>query len=412
MAARMGLRSEKEKGVKLPLGPQGLVMQLGAVPGVGERGKRGGRKQARASPRRRPAGEAIYHLHWQVDSIAPRRWKGAAGVGPSAGSRKAGGGQNGRGEGRAMRLGLRFEEENGRAGAVPGRVQGLVKRLGAVPGAGSAGGAQTSRGEPKEASSGGRRYTIFIGRWIPSSRSAGKELEERGRALEAERQGEAKTGAERERWVGQVKRPGERGQRRVLKPSRSSREGKRGWSGWAMPVLIPALANALWTQGPRTKVPKKVVGGSTATRRRPELQMSGQRRRLISKRARRMPTEKGPDISHPSFPSEARDVSIPQIRLSMFEQFFAPWADSPSNLLPNLRSLTIRFHSRSQIPDSSWEALLRALTARRTKIRTIRIDLFSTTSKPAAYILAAFEELVVDGMEVYIGTKKQNFCTV
>ncbi|KAJ7458013.1 hypothetical protein B0H11DRAFT_204996 [Mycena galericulata] len=95
-----------------------------------------------------------------------------------------------------------------------------------------------------------------------------------------------------------------------------------------------------------------------------------------------------------------------------FEQLFAVWADSPSNLLPNLRNLTFRFHSRSQIPDSSWEALLRALTARRTKIRTIRIKLYNESSKPASHILAAFEELVADGMQVYIGTRKRNFCAV
>ncbi|KAJ7453597.1 hypothetical protein B0H11DRAFT_270165 [Mycena galericulata] len=97
---------------------------------------------------------------------------------------------------------------------------------------------------------------------------------------------------------------------------------------------------------------------------------------------------------------------------SSFEQFFAPWTESPSSLLPNLRSLAIKFHRGFTIPDSSWKALLRALTARRTKIRTIRIDLFSTISKPAAYILAAFEELVADGMDVYIGTEKQNFCAI
>ncbi|KAJ7458009.1 hypothetical protein B0H11DRAFT_2286787 [Mycena galericulata] len=93
------------------------------------------------------------------------------------------------------------------------------------------------------------------------------------------------------------------------------------------------------------------------------------------------------------------------------EQFFAAWAESPSSLLPNLRSLTIRFHSVPTIPDSSWEGLLRAFTAR-TKIRTIRIEFYSPSSKPAAHILAAFRELVADGMEVYIGTRKQNLCAV
>ncbi|KAJ7453610.1 hypothetical protein B0H11DRAFT_2325847 [Mycena galericulata] len=97
---------------------------------------------------------------------------------------------------------------------------------------------------------------------------------------------------------------------------------------------------------------------------------------------------------------------------STFEQFFAAWADSSSNLLPNLRSLIIRFLWSTTILDFSWEALLRALAARRTKIRTIRIDLCSISSKPAPHILAAFEELVTDGMEVYIGTKIQNFCAV
>ncbi|KAJ7915577.1 hypothetical protein B0H13DRAFT_2453881 [Mycena leptocephala] len=79
---------------------------------------------------------------------------------------------------------------------------------------------------------------------------------------------------------------------------------------------------------------------------------------------------------------------------------FTALADS-LYLLPNLQSLTIHmgaqqvneFHS-----DGLWQTILRALSARRTQLRVLHVNL--------ADILAAFAELVQDGMQIHIGSQK------
>ncbi|KAJ7457955.1 hypothetical protein B0H11DRAFT_2199547 [Mycena galericulata] len=93
------------------------------------------------------------------------------------------------------------------------------------------------------------------------------------------------------------------------------------------------------------------------------------------------------------------------------EELFSTLAQSPSVLLPNLRSWTIRLHRRADISNSSWEALLRALTARRTQIQTVHVMFrnVSPSLKPAPNILAGFRELVAGGMVLYIGTTKEKF---
>ncbi|KAJ7453623.1 hypothetical protein B0H11DRAFT_271041 [Mycena galericulata] len=95
-----------------------------------------------------------------------------------------------------------------------------------------------------------------------------------------------------------------------------------------------------------------------------------------------------------------------------FARLLAALAESPSQLLPNIRTITIRIYSDATIPDSSWDALLRVLTARRRQIQTICVEVQRASLKPAANILAAFEELRSDGMDVYIVTADQNFCSV
>ncbi|KAJ7457999.1 hypothetical protein B0H11DRAFT_2319680 [Mycena galericulata] len=99
-------------------------------------------------------------------------------------------------------------------------------------------------------------------------------------------------------------------------------------------------------------------------------------------------------------------------RRAAFAQLSAALAESSSQLLPNIRTITIRIYSDATISDGSWDTLLRVLTARRTQIQTIRVKLQRASSKPAANVLASFKELRAAGMEVYIGTEKQNFCAV
>ncbi|KAJ7457920.1 hypothetical protein B0H11DRAFT_2286716 [Mycena galericulata] len=87
--------------------------------------------------------------------------------------------------------------------------------------------------------------------------------------------------------------------------------------------------------------------------------------------------------------------------------------ETPSRLLPNLRNLNIRPISR--ISDYLWEILLSALIVHRTQIQIVHIEYkiwLSASLKPAPNILAALEELVAAGIEVYFGTATQNFLSV
>ncbi|KAJ7896309.1 hypothetical protein B0H14DRAFT_2679004 [Mycena olivaceomarginata] len=109
---------------------------------------------------------------------------------------------------------------------------------------------------------------------------------------------------------------------------------------------------------------------------------------------------------------------------SFLADFFAALVDSDSDpgspyLLPNLRSLTIRtdfgrsarlnfpLSSRFDITESSWRTLLRAVSARRTKLHALRVF----ANPPPADVLAAFKELAEDGtVQVYIGVDESEFC--
>ncbi|KAJ7827994.1 hypothetical protein B0H13DRAFT_2118473 [Mycena leptocephala] len=91
-------------------------------------------------------------------------------------------------------------------------------------------------------------------------------------------------------------------------------------------------------------------------------------------------------------------------------ELFIALADS--SLLPNLHTLTIDLY-HSDIFDSSCMTFLRALSARRTKLQSVRVTLAvgAPLSLEPADVLAAFRELVADGMQVHIGTEKDNFIT-
>ncbi|KAJ7457909.1 hypothetical protein B0H11DRAFT_2319466 [Mycena galericulata] len=98
--------------------------------------------------------------------------------------------------------------------------------------------------------------------------------------------------------------------------------------------------------------------------------------------------------------------------MSRVDDIFAALAESPPHLLPNLRSLIFRLYEHGT-PSESWETLLRALTARRTQLQSVHIKYVGVSAeyfkKPAPNILAALEELIADGMEIYIGSETQNY---
>ncbi|KAJ7509575.1 hypothetical protein B0H11DRAFT_2421557 [Mycena galericulata] len=87
---------------------------------------------------------------------------------------------------------------------------------------------------------------------------------------------------------------------------------------------------------------------------------------------------------------------------------------SPSGLLPNLRSLSIRLASGATLSDFWWETLLGVLQARRTKMKFAYLESGRqlSSSKLTANILAAFRELMAGGMKVYIGTHGQKLISL
>ncbi|KAJ7464657.1 hypothetical protein B0H11DRAFT_69890 [Mycena galericulata] len=83
------------------------------------------------------------------------------------------------------------------------------------------------------------------------------------------------------------------------------------------------------------------------------------------------------------------------------------------DLLPNLRSLTIRLYLPVTEP-LWWETLLRVLTARRTQFQNVSIE-FGDLVPPfeiAANFVAGFKELVAGGMKLHIGNNAQNLLSL
>ncbi|KAF7328814.1 hypothetical protein MVEN_02510300 [Mycena venus] len=78
-----------------------------------------------------------------------------------------------------------------------------------------------------------------------------------------------------------------------------------------------------------------------------------------------------------------------------------------SSLLPNLLSFTLHFYA-SQITHLFWKTLLRVLSARRTQLQTLNIELKDDINgldsvMPIEHILDAFRGLVAEGMQIYVG---------
>ncbi|KAJ7102812.1 hypothetical protein C8R44DRAFT_808579 [Mycena epipterygia] len=93
---------------------------------------------------------------------------------------------------------------------------------------------------------------------------------------------------------------------------------------------------------------------------------------------------------------------------TLVNMLFIALAESPSGFLPNLRSMKIRDHMLLRSVPPSYETLLQALSGRRTKI--LHFELSSDDlQKPEAAALAAFQQLVADGMKIHIGTAYNNF---
>ncbi|KAJ6558197.1 hypothetical protein B0H19DRAFT_1235138 [Mycena capillaripes] len=97
-----------------------------------------------------------------------------------------------------------------------------------------------------------------------------------------------------------------------------------------------------------------------------------------------------------------------ELEFTTLHELFVALAESSSPIIPNLRNLSLQQCS-PDIPHSSWKTLLRALARWRTKLQTIHINMKAGAVKPTPDILAAFAELVADGIQVYIGTTETNF---
>ncbi|KAJ7915576.1 hypothetical protein B0H13DRAFT_2658653 [Mycena leptocephala] len=94
-------------------------------------------------------------------------------------------------------------------------------------------------------------------------------------------------------------------------------------------------------------------------------------------------------------------------------EMFAALADDSLYLLPNLQSLTIHDMEakKANHSDDLCQTILRALSARRTQLRVLHVNLGAsqTSVGPAADILAAFAELVQDGMQICIRSYDRNY---
>ncbi|KAJ6558250.1 hypothetical protein B0H19DRAFT_1150549 [Mycena capillaripes] len=86
----------------------------------------------------------------------------------------------------------------------------------------------------------------------------------------------------------------------------------------------------------------------------------------------------------------------------LLEELLGALADSA--MLPNLQTLTIH-----DLPMMSYPLYLRTLVARRAELRIVRIMIPDAAARPTADIIAAFRDLVVGGMKIYIGTEDCNF---
>jgi hypothetical protein len=105
-----------------------------------------------------------------------------------------------------------------------------------------------------------------------------------------------------------------------------------------------------------------------------------------------------------------RRLDLCAAQFDLAAELFAALAESRSapSLLPQLSTLAIHFAAHadlSAIHGFFWPAALRALTARRTHLQVLYLDIAErplASQMPALDIIAGFRELVADGMQVYI----------
>ncbi|KAF7346058.1 F-box domain-containing protein [Mycena sanguinolenta] len=116
--------------------------------------------------------------------------------------------------------------------------------------------------------------------------------------------------------------------------------------------------------------------------------------------------------------------SLVQLRMlwpevPLVEDFFAALANSPS-LLPNLCRLIVHPEYDSDIFEADspsmfpsvfsevfWRTLVRALSARHNQLRVFTLE--PVKMPLASDVLAVLNELVVGGMQIYVGTEESNF---
>ncbi|KAJ7924452.1 hypothetical protein B0H13DRAFT_1194423 [Mycena leptocephala] len=94
------------------------------------------------------------------------------------------------------------------------------------------------------------------------------------------------------------------------------------------------------------------------------------------------------------------------------DDLFSTLADSPSGFLPNLRSLKIQ-HQSSALSPSSYQSLLRALSTRHTRLSCFHLQaLRQDEPKPPADVCDGLRQLVADGMEIYVGNRRENYVSL
>ncbi|KAJ7762056.1 hypothetical protein DFH07DRAFT_883466 [Mycena maculata] len=92
---------------------------------------------------------------------------------------------------------------------------------------------------------------------------------------------------------------------------------------------------------------------------------------------------------------------------NLVPDLFAALGPSASSLLPHLQSLRILYYWEV-IPDSSWMALHRALSARRSHFTHFTLKWAPQSLEIKAEICSAFQQLVSDGMEIHISAGRRN----
>ncbi|KAJ7922928.1 hypothetical protein B0H13DRAFT_2655286 [Mycena leptocephala] len=106
------------------------------------------------------------------------------------------------------------------------------------------------------------------------------------------------------------------------------------------------------------------------------------------------------------------DLEFFTYRSIFADNLFSTLADSPSDFLPNLRSLKIQHHSPVLSP-FLYQSLLRALSARHTRLSCFYLQaLRQDEPKPPADVCDGLRQLVADGMEIYVGNRRENYVSL